>query len=451
MTEFAAPNPDAVVYRADSPQLPPVASVELALAGTEAGTALAYLHEVHVRDETMLFEEASNVRQLDPVMRDGVTHYPFVVDFGHEGDRADIVVADYVDGAPVGYGQVGFWKQADGTVGHEPYVVYTETDEAHRRKGYGLERLVTMNELSLQQFGRLLHSSEPDAIAPEERAVWQKLVEQGRAEEYKKDDSALFRFKAAGEKSDSPQERRQRFWEHYTEVKQNPELLALFDRTSVVLPEKARELLETNGYPERSKISELDMGNWQVTLDPRFIKDGFMYLMRGDNPVQGEKGFYAPTYGYGRKNTAQLANEDMDVYEVPYSLYGEEAYIRSPQAKETTIAAELAYRQGATGHSSFISTTTDLDVAKVGTGNQATKETRATYEVYVLKVPVDSVINNPYTHHYGVAGETEYLVPDFVSPDEVVARFPRDDVDGITKFLADKLGLKPEYLARPKD
>src|SRR5687767_12030221 len=72
-------------------------------------------------------------------------------------------------------------------------------------------------------------------------------------------------------------------WGAFGEVRSVPELVSLFDRSTVVLGGRdPEELLSGYGYPSRSSIGNLDMGEWPQALDPRFVKDGFIYLFRGD-------------------------------------------------------------------------------------------------------------------------------------------------------------------------
>lgn len=124
-------------------------------------------------------------------------------------------------------------------------------------------------------------------------------------DEEKKPEDAESKFSGAdlaqeldSENQQANRQRLDRVWAAWQEVKDMPELVALFDRNSEqpagVNPV---ELLAEHGYPPRSTIGELDLGEWTASLDPKFVKDGCMYLLRGDNPSQGSKGFYSRTYG----------------------------------------------------------------------------------------------------------------------------------------------------------
>jgi hypothetical protein len=233
-------------------------------------------------------------------------------------------------------------------------------------------------------------------------------------------------------------------WSDVEKVQADPALMTLLDRQSVIADGTNPDgLLTANGYPARSRIEDLEMGEWDANLDPRFIKDGFIFLFRGDNPSQGAKGFYARTYGYGRKSTKELAAEISKPEEVGYVLYSDENYLNHPQAHVSTVAGELAWFQSAVGGSSFISATTNLETARAGTGNQPSADQQEATEIYVLKVPVGSVINSNTNNHFGLE-EDEYLIPDFVSPTEVVARFPRDAKDEILSYMHGMLGVTRE-------
>lgn len=229
-------------------------------------------------------------------------------------------------------------------------------------------------------------------------------------------------------------------WEKWQTVLADPELLSLFDRRATLVSGKsAKEVLAKHGYPERSKVSDLDLGEHVVQIDSKFVKDGFMYVMRGDHPGQADKGFYSRTYSYMGKNTRQLSESIRAPQEVGYALYQQEAYLRLDPQRET-VAGQLAYEQSSRGGSSFISTTTSIEAARAGTGNQPNPNEQEEYEVYILKIPLDSVIDSGTGNFFGME-EDEYLVPDYIGPDEIVAHFPRDDKEGIYQYLHEQLGI----------
>lgn len=232
-------------------------------------------------------------------------------------------------------------------------------------------------------------------------------------------------------------------WSEWKEVKDNPELMSLFDRKMEYSSDKdPQTLLDEGGYPERSEISDLQFENWKVNLDPKFIKDGYMYLMRGDHPNLEGKGFYTRTYGYGKKNSEQLSAE-LEAHEVDYFLYHYLNNLKESKSYSSSTAEELAFAQSAVGGSSFVSTTINIESAIAGTGNQPDPDEASKYEVYILKIPVDYVINR---HGHGDIGllEKEYLIPDYVRPDEIVAKFPKDDKEGVYQFLNQELGVSKQ-------
>lgn len=232
-------------------------------------------------------------------------------------------------------------------------------------------------------------------------------------------------------------------WSEFEEVKDDEELMSLFDRKVGYISEKEPQaLLEEHGYPERSEISDLQFENWKVNLDPKFIKDGYMYLMRGDHPNLEGKGFYTRTYGYGKKNSEQLSAE-LEAHEVDYFLYHYLNNLKESKSYSSSTAEELAFAQSAVGGSSFVSTTINIESAIAGTGNQPDPDEASKYEVYILKIPVDYVINR---HGHGDIGllEKEYLIPDYVRPDEIVAKFPKDDKEGVYQFLNQELGVSKQ-------
>ncbi len=241
--------------------------------------------------------------------------------------------------------------------------------------------------------------------------------------------------------ADETKARLKAVWKRWKAVQDDPELLSLFDRQASLASDKSpHDLLAEHDYPERSKIEDLDLGERGVHIDNKFIKDGFVYLMRGDNPGQADKGFYSRTYGYAGKNTQQLSEDIHTAQEVGYALYQQDTYLRrDPERK--TVADQLAYFQSARGGSSFVSTTTSIESARAGTGNQPTPEEQSKGEVYILKIPLDSVIDSGTGNFFGME-EDEYLVPDYVGVDEVVAHFPRDDKEGIYQYLHDQLGIE---------
>jgi len=250
----------------------------------------------------------------------------------------------------------------------------------------------------------------------------------------------------ANESLEQRKERLDNLWTNYEKIQNDPELMALFDRKQQFdFQREIDEVLREHGYPERTKVSELQLEKWKANLNPKFIKDGFVYLLRGDHPNLDQKGFYARTYGYGKLTTKQLAEQLHGSGEVGYALYGDERYLTTAKPSSDNTTEQLAYLQSAKGGSSFISTTTSIPCAEAGTGNVPDAAEQLQYEVYVLKIPIDSAINSNTANHFGME-EDEVLVPDYISKDEIVAKFPRGKTEEVYQYLHDLLGVTKEDL-----
>lgn len=235
-------------------------------------------------------------------------------------------------------------------------------------------------------------------------------------------------------------------WSEVEKVQKDPELMSLFDRKTKYDSDKdPKTLLQEHNYPQRTKISDLKFESWVASLNQKFIKDGFMYLLRGDYPNLERKGFYSLPYGYGKKTTVELSvsTKLRSPGEVGYFLYGQEVYLTLANTKSTSVVESLAFQQSARGGSSFISTTTNLECAIAGTGNVPNVEEQKAYEVYVVRVPTTDVINSNTGNYFGM-NEMEYLIPDYVAPDEIVAKFPRSQEDAIFEFMHSTLGISRE-------
>lgn len=172
----------------------------------------------------------------------------------------------------------------------------------------------------------------------------------------------------------------------------------LFD-PGLVFDGDVSKMLE--GYPERSKQLENRVENQIAAknIDEKFIKDGFVYLLRGGKKGQ-ETGFYSKEYA--NKNTIQSLGLD------PY---------------------KTAFAQSLNGNTPFISATTDLYTALAFSRKE---------RVYVLRVPVGDV----YTfYNFHELMEHEYMIPDFVSQNEIVRSFRYDKVKSIYRYLTEEVGL----------
>jgi hypothetical protein len=248
------------------------------------------------------------------------------------------------------------------------------------------------------------------------------------------------------ESLEQKKERLDNLWVNYERIQNDPELMALFSRNQQYdFKREAGEILREHGYPERTRISELQLETWKVNLNPKFIKNGYIYVLRGDHPNLDEKGFYARTYGYGKLTTEQLAEQLHGADEAGYALYGDERYLTTAKPSSNNTVEQLAYLQSAKGGSSFVSTTTSIPCAEAGTGNVPDAAEQLQYEVYVLKIPVNAAINSNTANHFGME-EDEVLVPDYISKDEIAAKFPRGKTEEVYQYLHDILGVTKEDL-----
>lgn len=161
-------------------------------------------------------------------------------------------------------------------------------------------------------------------------------------------------------------------------------------------------------YPSRSTNLEkyVPFGMDIKKLNPKFIKDGYMYLLRGAKNGQ-ETGFYSEEYA--KKNTIESLKLDPN---------------------------KVAYAQRVNGNTSFISATTDIYTAA----------SFANYErIYVLKIPVEDV----YTFELDKSdmlinldlGEEEYMIPDYICREEIIRSFRYDKFKQIYNFLTKEIGL----------
>lgn len=155
------------------------------------------------------------------------------------------------------------------------------------------------------------------------------------------------------------------------------------------------------GYPQRSreleKYASKDIN--PKNLNPKFIKNGYMYLIRGAKNGQ-ETGFYSREYS--NKRTIESLGLD-------------------PQ--------QVAYAQVINGNTPFISTTTDLYTAAAFSQKQ---------RIYVIKIPVGDV----YTFEQDeMLLEEEYMIPDYISSSEIIRSFRYDKFKQIYEYLTKEIGL----------
>lgn len=161
-------------------------------------------------------------------------------------------------------------------------------------------------------------------------------------------------------------------------------------------------------YPNRSSHLEEYVKDKKgcKQLNTKFIKDGYMYLLRGSNAKQ-ETGFYSKLYS--SKRTIETEKLDVD---------------------------NVAYAQQLNGNTPFISTTTSLSVASAFSNEG---------RIYVVKVPVFDVY---YFCEIDGLYEKEYLIPDFIKQEEIIRSFRHDKFKQIYNFLTNEIGLEltPEDL-----
>ena len=161
-------------------------------------------------------------------------------------------------------------------------------------------------------------------------------------------------------------------------------------------------------YPTRSKNLSVfaKEGKNAKKLNKKFIKDGYMYLLRGAKAGQ-ETGFYSEKYA--KKKTIENLRLNPN---------------------------NVAYAQSMNGNTPFISATTELYTAASFAEQQ---------RIYILKVPVEDI----YTFYQNeMLMEEEYMIPDYIAKEEIIKSFRYDKFKQIYNFLTLQVGLKitPEDL-----
>lgn len=141
-------------------------------------------------------------------------------------------------------------------------------------------------------------------------------------------------------------------------------------------------------------------------INRKFCKDGFVYLLKGSSSIHPD--------GYK-------------------SILFQRTGIRLQD--ETNIDIKQASFDQSIGIPSyFISLTTDYATA-VKFANSSNGR------INVLKLPYDDVCvaDNSISNQLK---ESEYLVPDFICPDEIIKSFEEDDLVGLFKYLSNEIGLE---------
>lgn len=242
-----------------------------------------------------------------------------------------------------------------------------------------------------------------------------------------------------------------KLWSAWKDIQKVPELVNLFDRKKTYTGQYTPEiLLSKHHYPVRSKISDLPFEKWTVDLNPKFIKEGHMYLLRGDHPNLENEGFYSRPFAYGKKSTLQLTKDLKGANEVDYFLQPKHTPTIGSETYGRSIADQLGLYQSQVGGSSFISTTTSLRCAWAGTDNQPNREEQSKYEIYVMKIPTEFIINTNIADVF-IVEEDEYLIPDFISPSEILTKFKRDHVEAVYEYMNKELGVTREDLGMSDD
>ena len=202
---------------------------------------------------------------------------------------------------------------------------------------------------------------------------------------------------------------------------------ALFSRKKVFAELEEQEertksvekFLKDNGYPERS--TNLNLKKLKPH-DTKFIKDGYLYLLRGSR--QGQmSGFFTYQYANEKKNVEQYLRENPRM-----------------------TADMLASRQSMKGKERFISTTTDITI--VAEFSKISKEKDKQGSIYVIRVKpedafrvVSPIGGDKFFGDEMAKDESEYLIPDYIKPNEILKEFKYNEYEEIYKYLRDEIGL----------
>lgn len=185
------------------------------------------------------------------------------------------------------------------------------------------------------------------------------------------------------------------------------------------MQEVVKKLLEQNNYPKRSK--KIKISGVQEPNE-KFIKDGFIYLFRGAEAGQ-MSGFFAYPYCQSKLNLEEYCK-------------------RNP----CTTPDDILEEHGQIGNGYFISATTKLPLTtkfcyKVGDKSGS---------IYILKMKLEEIYRLPphkpkFLPDFINAenfNEEEYVIPDYVMPNELVEEFEYTDYMGVYRYLTEVIGLK---------
>lgn len=142
----------------------------------------------------------------------------------------------------------------------------------------------------------------------------------------------------------------------------------------------------------------------QERVDKALVKDDQIYLLRGDYPGLMTRGFYAYIYMRWNMNIDQFLLADKDL---PPSAH----FSFHPK---TTL--EQYMWQHSNGGYEFVSATPSHETAR-----KHPEYRHNSGSVYVLKMPLERVILNYASVVTDSWREAEYLIPDYVLPEQIVA------------------------------
>lgn len=205
----------------------------------------------------------------------------------------------------------------------------------------------------------------------------------------------------------------------------------LFKRTKIFaegeegekLYNTVEKILSENGYPKRS--SKINFRKIQKP-EQKFIKDGYLYVFRGSRKGQ-KSGFYSYQYGTEKQNVSQ--------------------YLK---AHPSVSAEDLANKQSLKGKERFISTTSLMTALGF---SKFSKKDNIAGSIYIIKIKPEDAYKTftPMQDFLKMtekkAGENEgkdereYLIPDYIKPEEIVKEFDCRDLNGIYEFLRKDVGL----------
>ena len=178
--------------------------------------------------------------------------------------------------------------------------------------------------------------------------------------------------------------------------------------------------------PKRRTSIERFVEKKENKIDENFIKDDFLYLIRCDQPGLREKGLTSKAW--------QEEKLSLDKY-----LRDSKKWKKNSVLKDRFN--ELLETQGQVGGTPFVSATTQVSIAL------GFKEHLKSF--YIFKVPVEEVVYNYRTPARGVLPEIEYLVPDFVRPEEILEELSAtDDPDKLRDAYYKYVPQKPPGISQ---